>query len=256
MQCQHCHTTIDGQASLCPECELAFAFALLRLAVWLDPLRASLDATIHPGGHQPTRVVPPVAPTPIRLNVLDLLDTLDADSRELWRRLEGVDALDWTKDRKPDRSLKRLLVDIAAHPQLPLLADAGMWMRGITRLERQTLAIIDIPDRPKPIGHCPNSLCGIPLSAADGQTMVACPVCGGEWKVSEVRFNLFLGLTHSDRLMSLTDGTRLLNQCGYRVTRKQLAHRRDRGQLTPQAHDSKHRQLFRIRDLIATLRDD
>ena len=116
-----------------------------------------------------------------------------------------------------------------------------------------TLAIIDIPDRPKPIGHCPNPLCGVQLNAIDGQGKVTCPVCGGEWHVADVRLALLESLAGSERLLTLTECARLLGECGYHVTRKQLQHRRDRGLLTPQTNDSKGRQLFRVRDVMATL---
>ena len=254
MECQHCHHTYQDETHpLCPACDLALTLDPLRLCVWLDPLHASLDATVHPGGHQPTRVNLPNAPTPIRLDVLDLLDTIDATARAMWRRLEGVDALDWRRDAPAATSLRRLLMDISGHPRLTLLADAGMWLDSLDRLCALTLAIIDIPDRPKPIGHCPNPLCGVQLNAIDGQGKVTCPVCGGEWHVADVRLALLESLAGSERLLTLTECARLLGECGYHVTRKQLQHRRDRGLLTPQTNDSKGRQLFRVRDVMATL---
>ena len=64
--CQICDTPIDDGYTLCPACELDFALLLLQFVPWTHALEASLDATLHPGGHQPTRIITPVAPTPLR----------------------------------------------------------------------------------------------------------------------------------------------------------------------------------------------
>ena len=100
MNCQNCKTITEGGYSLCETCELRFAGTLLRLARDVTPLHDSLDATLHPGGHSPTRIQTATPPTPIRLDVLDLIDMLDATARELWRCLDGIDALDWRKDKR------------------------------------------------------------------------------------------------------------------------------------------------------------
>ena len=255
MECPHCHHTPADNHTLCPACELAFAMLLLRLATWLDPLHASLDATLHPGGHQPTRIIQATAPTPIRLDVLDLLDALDATARTFWRRLEGINALDWRLDKPPAHDLTRLLADLAEHPQLATITDADMWFSQFEQLEQRVLEVIDVPDRPKPIGHCPNPLCGVQLCAMEGQSTVECPMCGHEWPVTRIRLDLLASLADSDHLFTLTGCARLLNQCGYQVTRKQLQNWRDRGLITPEARDSKGSHLFRMRDIIATLRN-
>ena len=90
MNCQNCKTITEGGYSLCETCELRFAGTLLRLARDVTPLHDSLDATLHPGGHSPTRIQTATPPTPIRLDVLDLIDMLDATARELWRCLDGI----------------------------------------------------------------------------------------------------------------------------------------------------------------------
>ena len=90
MNCQNCNTIIENGYALCTACELRFAGTLLRLARDVTPLHDSLDATLHPGGHSPTRIQTATPPTPIRLDVLDLIDMLDATARELWRCLDGI----------------------------------------------------------------------------------------------------------------------------------------------------------------------
>ena len=79
MNCQNCKTTTEEGYSLCEACELRFAGTLLRLARDVMPLHDSLDATLHPGGHSPVRIQTATPPTPIRLDVLDLIDMLDAN---------------------------------------------------------------------------------------------------------------------------------------------------------------------------------
>lgn len=105
MNCQNCKTITEGGYSLCATCELRFAGTLLRLAHDVTPLHDSLDATLHPGGHSPVRIQTATPPTPIRLDVLDLIDMLDATARELWRCLDGIDALDWRKDKRDRKSV-------------------------------------------------------------------------------------------------------------------------------------------------------
>ena len=92
--CQICDTPIDDGYTLCPACELDFALLLLQFVPWTHVLEASLDATLHPGGHQPVRIITPTAPTPLRLDVLDHIDLLASIAQGLWRRLTGVHILD------------------------------------------------------------------------------------------------------------------------------------------------------------------
>ena len=114
MNCQNCNTIIENGYALCTACELRFAGTLLRLARDVTPLHDSLDATLHPGGHAPVRIQTATPPTPIRLDVLDLLDMLDATARELWRCLDVIDALDWHKDPRME-DLEATLIDCAGH---------------------------------------------------------------------------------------------------------------------------------------------
>ena len=72
--CQTCGQPVEAGYTLCPSCELDFALLLDQYVPWTHALEDSLDATLHPGGHQPTRIITPTAPTPLRLDVLDHLD--------------------------------------------------------------------------------------------------------------------------------------------------------------------------------------
>ena len=136
MNCQNCKTITEGGYSLCETCELRFAGTLLRLARDVTPLHDSLDATLNPGGHSPTRIQTATPPTPIRLDVLDLIDMLDATARELWRCLDGIDALDWRKDKR-NEDLKATLIACAGHPRLATFADAGFYMHVVDGIARK-----------------------------------------------------------------------------------------------------------------------
>ena len=153
MNCQNCKTITEGGYSLCETCELRFAGTLLRLARDVTPLHDSLDATLHPGGHSPTRIQTATPPTPIRLDVLDLIDMLDATARELWRCLDGIDALDWRKDKR-NEDLKATLIACAGHPRLATFADAGFYMHVVDGIARKVDAALDPPEQRREIGTC------------------------------------------------------------------------------------------------------
>lgn len=152
MNCQNCKTITEDGCSLCVTCELRFAGTLLRLAHDVTPLHDSLDATLHPGGHSPVRIQTATPPTPIRLDVLDLIDMLDATARELWRCLDGIDALDWRKDKR-NEDLKATLIACAGHPRLATFADAGFYMHVVDGIARKVDAALDPPEQRREIGR-------------------------------------------------------------------------------------------------------
>lgn len=174
--CQHCHTPIDDQHTLCDQCELRFALTLYQAANDLRPLHDSLDATIHPGGHQSDRTTLAVPPTPIRLEVLDLLDLIDSTTAELHHILLGETAPLALFDR---------LCDCAAADRLGIIQDSGMYFSQYERLARKTDRILDPPEERQEIGPCP--LCGSPLTAGSRDQWVTCPTCGTEQRVLTVR---------------------------------------------------------------------
>ena len=170
--------------SLCETCEMRFAGTLLRLARDVTPLHDSLDATLHPGGHSPVRIQTAMPPTPIRLDVLDLLDLLDATARELWRCLDGIDALDWRKDPRME-DLEATLIACAGHARLATFADAGFYMHVINNLARKVDLALDPPEQHREIGTC--ELCETMLPAGTAVQWVTCPVCGREQRAQTVK---------------------------------------------------------------------
>lgn len=250
--CQTCDTPIDDGHVLCPACELGFALQLLRYVPWVHALEASLDATVHPGGHQPTRIITPTAPTPIRLDVLDHLDLLASTAQGLWRRLMGVDVLDWKRDLCPD--VIGCLTDSAAHPRLAMLPDAGMYAEQFRRLRARTLEIIDVPERRTPIGQC--LACGLTLTAADGQEHVTCPTCGREQTASAVRLDLLRRSIDSGRMFTAGECARLLQDCGYRISRKTITSWKTRGLIEPSGRDGAGRPVYSMASVVSRLRCD
>lgn len=251
-ECQECGTAVEQPYTLCPACELSAAMLLLRYVPWVHALEDSLDATVHPGGHQPTRIITPTAPTPIRLDVLDHLDLLASTAQGLWRRLMGVDVLDWKRDLCPD--VIGCLTDSAAHLRLAMLPDIGMYVAQFRLLRARTLEIIDVPERRTPIGQC--LTCGIAITAADGQEHVTCPTCGSEQTASAVRLDLLRRSIRSGRMFTAGECARLLQDCGYRISRKTITSWRTRGLIEPSGRDAAGRPVYSMASVVSRLRCD
>ena len=195
MDCQNCGAPVDEGWTLCVACELRFAGMLLRLARDVTPLHDSLDATLHPGGHAPVRIQTATPPTPIRLDVLDLIDMLDAAARELWRCLDGIDALDWHKDPRME-DLEATLIACAGHPKLATFHDAGLYMHIINNLARKVDLALDPPEQRREIGTC--ELCETMLTAGAADQWVTCPVCGREQRAQTVKLRRLKTLCWDD----------------------------------------------------------
>lgn len=249
--CQICDTPIDDGYTLCPACELDFALLLLQFVPWTHALEASLDATLHPGGHQPTRIITPVAPTPLRLDVLDHLDLLASIAQGLWRRLTGVHILDWQRDLCPD--VIGCLTDAAMHPRLAQLPDVGMYVSQFQRLKPKTLVIIDPPEPVTPIGQCLQ--CGVTISASQTASIVTCPTCGREQTSSAVRLDLLERSIRSGKSFTAGECARLLRGAGYSVSGSTIRSWKHRGLLQPDGRDGRNQPVYRLRDVAALLRD-
>ena len=249
--CQICDTPIDDGYTLCPVCEFDFALLLLQYVPWTHALEASLDATLHPGGHQPTRIITPVAPTPLRLDVLDHLDLLASIAQGLWRRLTGVDILDWKRDLCPD--IIGCLTDAAMHPRLAQLPDIGMYVAQFQRLKPLTLGIIDPPDRATPIGQCLQ--CGLTITATRDAETVTCPTCGREQTASAVRLDLLERSIRSGKAFTAGECARLLRGAGYSVSGSTIRSWKHRGLLQSDGKDERNQPVYRLRDVAALLRD-
>lgn len=195
MDCQNCAANIDDGWTLCVPCELRFAGMLLRLARDVTPLHDSLDATLHPGGHAPVRIQTATPPTPIRLDVLDLIDMLDATAREFWRCLDVIDALDWRRDPRTE-DLKATLIKCAGHPKLATFGDAGLYMHVIDGIARKVDAALDQPEQRREIGTC--ELCETMLTAGAADQWVTCPVCGREQRAQTVKLRRLKTLCWDD----------------------------------------------------------
>ena len=249
--CQVCDQPVEAGYSLCPACELDFALLLLQFVPWTHALEASLDATLHPGGHQPTRIITPTAPTPLRLDVLDHIDLLASIAQGLWRRLEGVNPRKWQRDLCPD--VIGCLTDAAMHPNLAKIPDIGMYVSQFQRLKPLTLGIIDPPDRATPIGQC--LTCGLTITASANATIVTCPTCGREQTASAVRLDLLERSIRSGKAFTAGECARLLRGAGYSVSGSTIRSWKHRGLLQSDGRDGRNQPVYRLRDVVALLRD-
>lgn len=230
--------------SLCAACELRFAGTLLRLARDVTPLHDSLDATLHPGGHSPVRIQTVTPPTPIRLDVLDLIDMLDATARELWRRLDGIDALDWRKDKR-NEDLKATLIACAGHPRLATFADAGFYMHVVDGIARKVDIALDPPEQRREIGTC--ELCETMLTAGANDQWVTCPVCGREQRAQTVKLRRLKTLCwDGSKRGSAADIAKAFAEAGIKVSRKTITMWGQRDKLFRHADGYAYCDVYRL----------
>ncbi|KFI51712.1 hypothetical protein [Bifidobacterium biavatii] len=229
MSCQYCRQSCENDYTLCMHCELRFFHVLYQLAADVQPLHDSLDATLHPGGHAPTRIQTATPPTPLRLDVLDLIDLLDSTAYELLRRLGGTDAHPGTRMR-PYEDLASTLRRCASSPQLALLPDAGMYLYQFTRLARQTDVTLDPPEHRREIGPCEN--CATMLTAGPADQWVTCPVCEREQRVQTVKLRRLERLCFDDsRRGSAAEVARAFTDAGIVVRAATVRKWLERGRL-------------------------
>lgn len=229
---------------MCVACELRFAGMLLRLARDVTPLHDSLDATLHPGGHAPVRIQTATPPTPIRLDVLDLIDMLDATARELWRCLDGIDALDWHKDPRME-DLEATLIACAGHPKLATFHDAGLYMHIINNLARKVDLALDPPEQRREIGTC--ELCETMLTAGAADQWVTCPVCGREQRAQTVKLRRLKTLCWDDsRRGSAAEIAKAFTDAGITVRRGTLNVWVNRGKLPSSPQGLAYCDVYRL----------
>lgn len=244
MNCQNCRTMTEEGCSLCATCEMRLAGTLLRLARDVTPLHDSLDATLHPGGHSPVRIQTATPPTPIRLDVLDLIDMLDATARELWRCLDGIDALDWRKDPRME-DLEATLIDCAGHPRLATFADAGFYMATINGIARKIDLTLDPPEQRREIGTC--ELCATMLTAGAADQWVTCPVCGREQRAQTVKLRRLKTLCWDDsRRGSAAEIAKAFTDAGIPVRRGTLNVWVNRGKLPSSPQGLAYCDVYRL----------
>lgn len=244
MDCQNCGAPVDEGWTLCVACELRFAGMLLRLARDVTPLHDSLDATLHPGEHAPVRIQTATPPTPIRLDVLDLIDMLDATARELWRCLDGIDALDWHKDPRME-DLEATLIACAGHPKLATFHDAGLYMHIINNLARKVDLALDPPEQRREIGTC--ELCETMLTAGAADQWVTCPVCGREQRAQTVKLRRLKTLCWDDsRRGSAAEIAKAFTDAGITVRRGTLNVWVNRGKLPSSPQGLAYCDVYRL----------
>ena len=244
MNCQNCKTITEEGYSLCETCEMRLAGTLLRLARDVTPLHDSLDATLHPGGHSPVRIQTATPPTPIRLDVIDLIDMLDATARELWCCLDGIDALDWHKDKRSE-DLTATLIACAGHARLATFADAGFYMATINGIARKIDLALDPPEQRREIGTC--ELCAMMLTAGTNDQWVTCPVCGREQRAQTVKLRRLKTLCWDDsRRGSAAEIAKAFTDAGITLKRNTVNVWRKRGKLDVTPDGIAYSSVYRL----------
>jgi ssDNA-binding Zn-finger/Zn-ribbon topoisomerase 1 len=244
MNCQHCNTSIETGYTLCPECELNLTLLILRLTTFTTPLKASLDSTLHPGGHQPTRTNLPTAPTPIRLDVLDLIDQLDATASELARWLED------SPQETAFTSIQDALIRCVESDLLPRFADAELYYQTLTRLEQRILDIIDTPEETRIVGRCPNQLCGITLTAPSTATTINCPICNNTWPIEDVKQEWLRQLIREGKKTgTAAECAKAFTMSGITLKRNTINQWAARNKITPVGIDTERTPIYKYTDI-------
>ena len=176
------------------------------------------------------RIQTATPPTPIRLDVLDLIDMLDATARELWRCLDGIDALDWRKDRR-NEDLTATLIACAGHARLATFADAGFYMHIINDIARKVDTALDPPEQRREIGTC--ELCNTMLTAGQNDQWVICPLCGREQRAQTVKLRRLKTLCWDDsRRGSAADIAKAFTDAGITLKASRVRKWVERGQVS------------------------
>ena len=242
--CQHCQTPVTPPYTLCQACEALMFTTLLQLAKDLTPLRNSLDATLHPGGHQPGRTLTATAPTPLRLDVLDLLDTIDATGCELLRRLNGVDARGWNRVAT-GVDARTTLWCVAGHPRLATYPDSGVMLDAFARLAAQADRILDPPEQRREIGPC--DTCATMLTAGPTDQWVTCHECDRVQRVQTVRLRRLERLCFDDtKRASAAQVARVFTDAGITVRRNTISQWIRRGRLAVHPDGIAYCDVYRI----------
>ena len=163
-----------------------------------------------------------------------------------------MNILDWKRDLCPD--IIGCLTDAAMHSNLAKIPDIGMYVSQFQRLKPKTLAIIDPPDRATPIGQC--LTCGLTITASTNATIVTCPTCGREQTASAVRLDLLERSIRSGKAFTSGECARLLQSCGYRISRKTITSWKTRGLIEPCGADDAGKPLYSLACVVDRLRCD
>lgn len=221
--CATCTNIVDEPYTLCEHCEISHTISMLHVYTMLDPLRLLVDASVHVGGdthHHGSDI----APTPVRLPVLDLLDLVDAIINGYYARLHPPTSC---CERRP-ADLATTILAITSDDRITQLPDIGMYVYEITMLEQRMSTMLHDYESKQAIGHCLNPLCGVTVYAADSERTVTCATCSMVQAVDDVRLAFWTQCLNSSKLVTPSQATQLLNLCGIRLqasTIRQWAHR-------------------------------
>lgn len=231
--CATCTNTTEEPYTICERCEINLTLTLLHIYTTIQPLRLLVDASVHVGDNTHHHGSD-IAPTPVRLPILDILDYTDSTIRALYMRLNPPPATG-ERHQSYHTDVCDVILDILANPRLAQLVEIGMWMHAITKLEQRINTMLGEHEHTSAVGHCLNQLCGVTLYAPTQATQVTCPTCGTVQQVQDVRLAFWKQCLASDKLVTPTQATSILTLCGIQLqasTIRQWAHR---GKLTSTA---------------------
>ena len=166
--------------------------------------------------------------------MLDLIDMLDATARELWRCLDGIDALDWRK-RQTQRGSEGHAHRMRRPPQARHVRGRGRLHARVDGIARKVDAALDPPEQRREIGTC--ELCETMLTAGAADQWVTCPVCGREQRAQTVKLRRLKTLCWDDsRRGSAADIAKAFTDAGITLKASRVRKWVERGQVsrTPQ----------------------
>ena len=111
------------------------------------------------------------------------------------------------------------------------------------------MSIIDVPPSKHGIGRCPNPLCGVELSAPIDAVEVTCPVCGGTYRVVDVRLGFLKECIASGKAFTAGECAELLRECGFQCGVNTIYSWRSRGRIQPAGRNGKGQPLYRLADV-------
>jgi hypothetical protein len=238
---------VAGEMTLCPSCGIALRIELTDVPDLLanlditrsrqDKLGAPYDAGRN-GGE---------TPLPFKIHVSEVVWVLH-NTLSVW-----VQAIDDRVDQ--GMSTADLARWLLAHPSLVRMhPDANQLVDEITDAVHRCRRAIDRPNDqrlflgPCGYGNCVEELYGFPW-----HRVAVCGVCGTEYKVLERQE--WLREIAQEHLGTASEISGFLRTTGVRCTPSMVRAYVSRGRLVSAGVDTRDRQLFRIKDVLAALQD-
>ena len=242
--CATCKNTIDAPFTLCEQCEINLAYSLLHVYTMIDNLHLLVDAAIHIGERTHSHGSSASAPTPIRLQVVDMLDYCDNMVRALHARLNPPTATGETTHTTA-QPVGTLLLDIVADSKLNQLPDVGLHAHIISQLEERMSSMLCEHESMQPVGHCLNDMCGVVVYAPKQAEGLVCGTCGMVQQVDHVRLHFWTQCLNNTKLVTPVQAAHIINMCGIPLQPTTVRKWYERGRL------HRYGGLYRLCDVVS-----